>query len=84
MPVALLYLGILVAAFLLGVVMGLHTQRETPEGLASASRWLGVRAKLQEDAVFPTLPPVAVTLWDPAVRRAMLNVCLPLSSPLNL
>ena len=53
-----------VAAFLLGVVMGLHTQRETPEGLAAASRWLGVRAKLQEDAVFPTLPPVAVTLWE--------------------
>ena len=52
------------AAFLLSVVKSLHTQRETPEGLAAASRWLGVRAKLHEDAVFPTLPPVAVTLWE--------------------
>jgi hypothetical protein len=53
-----------VAAFLLSVVKSLHTQRETPEGLAAASRWLGVRAKLQEDEVFPTLAPIAVTLWE--------------------
>ena len=52
-----------VAAFLLGLIMGLHTQRETPEGLAAASRWLGVRAKLHDDEVFPTLAPIAVTLW---------------------
>jgi Predicted membrane protein (DUF2207) len=53
-----------VAAFLLSVIKSLHTQRDTPEGLAAASRWLGVRAKLHEDEVFPTLSPLAVTLWE--------------------
>jgi hypothetical protein len=53
-----------VAFFFLGWVMGLHTQRETPEGLAAASRWLGVRAKLAEDEAFQTQAPIAVTLWE--------------------
>jgi Predicted membrane protein (DUF2207) len=53
-----------VAFFLLGWVMGLNTQRETPEGLAAASRWLGVRAKLAEDEAFQTQAPIAVTLWE--------------------
>src|SRR5918911_2200282 len=53
-----------VAFFLLGWVMGLHTQRETPEGLAAASRWLGVRAKLAEDEAFQSQAPIAVTLWE--------------------
>ena len=53
-----------VAFFLLGWVMGLHTQRETPEGLAAAGRWLGVRAKLAEDEAFRTQAPIAVTLWE--------------------
>jgi hypothetical protein len=53
-----------VAFFLLGWIMGLHTQRETPEGLAAASRWLGVRAKLAEDEAFATQAPIAVALWE--------------------
>jgi hypothetical protein len=44
--------------------MGLHTQRETPEGLAAASRWLGVRAKLADDEAFRSQAPIAVTLWE--------------------
>jgi Predicted membrane protein (DUF2207) len=52
------------AFFLLGWVMGLNTQRETPEGLAAASRWLGVRAKLADDEAFQTQAPIAVTLWE--------------------
>lgn len=52
-----------VAAFLLGLVKTWHTQRDTPAGLEAASRWLGVRAKLREDEVFPTLPPLTVALW---------------------
>ena len=52
------------AFFFLGVVMGLHTQRDTPAGLAAASRWLGVRAKLAEDEAFRTQAPIAVTLWE--------------------
>jgi hypothetical protein len=53
-----------VAFFFLGWVMGLHTQRETPDGLAAASRWLGVRAKLAEDESFRTQAPIAVALWE--------------------
>jgi Predicted membrane protein (DUF2207) C-terminal domain len=57
--------GYWVAAFLfLGWVMGLNTQRETPEGLAAAARWLGVRAKLAEDEAFQTQAPIAVALWE--------------------
>ena len=52
------------AFFGLGWVMGRHTQRETPEGLAAASRWLGVRAKLADDEAFRTQAPIAVTLWE--------------------
>ena len=57
--------GYWVLAFLgLGWVMGLNTQRETPEGLAAASRWLGVRAKLADDEAFRTQAPIAVALWE--------------------
>jgi hypothetical protein len=57
--------GVLVAALaLLSYVQSRHTQRETPAGLAAASRWLGLRAKLAEDEVFPTLPPIAVETWE--------------------
>jgi Predicted membrane protein (DUF2207) len=53
-----------VAFFFLGWIMGLNTQRETPAGLAAASRWLGVRAKLAEDEAFETQAPIAVALWE--------------------
>jgi hypothetical protein len=53
-----------VAFFLLGAIMTWHTQRDTPAGLAAASRWLGVRAKLAEDEAFRTQAPIAVTLWE--------------------
>jgi Predicted membrane protein (DUF2207) len=53
-----------VAFFFLGWVMGLNTQRETPEGLAAASRWLGVRAKLADDEEFRSQAPIAVALWE--------------------
>ena len=51
------------AVLLLGWVVSLHPQRETPAGLAAASRWLGLRAALHEDEVFPTLPPITVGIW---------------------
>jgi Predicted membrane protein (DUF2207) len=53
-----------IAFFFLGWVMGLHTQRETPEGLAAAARWLGVRAKLADDEAFQSQAPIAVALWE--------------------
>ena len=54
----------LVGVFLLAAIQARHPQRDTPEGLAAAGRWLGVRARLAEDEVFPTLPPIAVALWE--------------------
>lgn len=51
------------AVFVLSGVLSLHSYRETPAGLAAASRWLGVREALHRDEVFPTLPPITVGLW---------------------
>ena len=39
-------------------------QRETPAGLEAGGRWLGVRTKLAQDEVFPTLPPTGVVVWE--------------------
>jgi hypothetical protein len=57
--------GVLVGALaILGWVRSRHPQRETPDGLAAASRWLGVRAELEENEVFETHSPLTVALWD--------------------
>jgi Predicted membrane protein (DUF2207) C-terminal domain len=51
----------------LAVVGGIDAsrrQRETPAGLEAGGRWLGVRAKLAQDEVFPTLPPTGVAVWE--------------------
>jgi hypothetical protein len=51
----------------LGVVGALDAakrQRETRAGLEAGGRWLGVRTKLAQDEVFPTLPPTAVAVWE--------------------
>jgi hypothetical protein len=61
--------GLAGLAFLIGAVVALagalsrHTQRETPAGLAAASRSLGLREALHQDEVFSTLPPITVGLW---------------------
>jgi hypothetical protein len=52
------------AVLLLGAALSRHTQRDTPAGLEAASRWLAVRAGLEGDEVFPTLPPLVVALWE--------------------
>lgn len=49
---------------LLGWIRARHPQRETAEGLAAASRWLGVRAELAQNEVFATHSPLTVELWD--------------------
>jgi hypothetical protein len=59
---ALAYAG--VAAFLLSAVYARHPQRETPEGLAAGSRWLGVGEALRENDEFARQPPLAVALWE--------------------
>jgi Predicted membrane protein (DUF2207) C-terminal domain len=52
------------AIALLGWIKGRNAQRETPEGMAAASRWLGVRAELSENPVFASHSPLTVELWD--------------------
>jgi hypothetical protein len=51
------------SVFLLAAIASRHAQRETPAGLAAASRWLGVREALHRDEVFATLPPLRVGIW---------------------
>jgi hypothetical protein len=52
------------ACFVIGWQKAGRRQRDTPAGLAAASRWLGVRSRLADDKVFPTAPPIAVALWE--------------------
>jgi hypothetical protein len=52
------------AVALLGWMRARHPQRETPEGLAAASRWLGVRAAIAEDEEFARQTPLTVAIWD--------------------
>jgi len=54
---------LVVAVGILGAARRRHRQRETPAGLAAASRWLGVRANLDNEAGFGASPPIAVAFW---------------------
>jgi hypothetical protein len=53
-----------------GALVGLTTarsampQRDTPAGLAAASRWLGVRDRLGVDAELARAAPISVALWE--------------------
>jgi len=70
---------------LLGWIRARHPQRETAEGLAAASRWLGVRAELAENEVFPTHSPLTVELWDRLLAYgAALGVASGASGPLPM
>ena len=53
----------LVGLSLLGALQGGRRQRDTPAGLAAASRWMGVRRWIRE-AAFEELPPTAVAVWE--------------------
>ena len=73
------------AALLLGRLTSRHPQRETPPGLEAASRWLGVRAELATNEVFPTYTPLAVPLWDRLLAYgAALGVAPSASNPLPM
>lgn len=52
------------AVAILGWIRARHPQRETADGMAAASRWLGVRAELAGNEVFESYSPLTVTLWD--------------------
>jgi hypothetical protein len=49
---------------LTGLVKRFRDQRDTPAGAEAAAGWLGVRAYLGGNEVFPSLPPAAVAIWD--------------------
>lgn len=70
---------------ILGWIRARHPQRETQEGLAAASSWLGVRAELEENEVFPTHSPLTVELWDRLLAYgAALGVASGASGPLPM
>ena len=52
------------AIALLGWIRARHPQRETLAGMDAASRWLGVRAELEENEEFSRHSPLTVELWD--------------------
>lgn len=52
------------AVAILAWIRARHPQRETPDGMTAASRWLGVRAELAENEVFESYSPLTVALWD--------------------
>lgn len=73
------------AVAILGWIRARHPQRETPEGLAAASRWVGVRAELAENEVFPTHSPLTVELWSRLLAYgAALGVATGASAPLPM
>lgn len=80
--------GILVLAAAVGIlgwVRARHPQRETAEGMSAASRWLGVRAALAENAVFDTHSPLTVEIWDRLLAYgAALGVASGASRPLPM
>jgi hypothetical protein len=73
------------AGAVLGWIKGRHPQRETPAGLDAASRWLGVRAELAANEVFPTHSPLTVELWSRHLAYgAALGVATGASGPLPM
>lgn len=64
-----------IAALLVTVAAASHvstskSQRDTPDGLAAASRWLGVRRYLVEHGQFAEQPAAAVAVWDRYLAHA--------------
>ena len=45
-------------------LMAMRAERDTPTGLATASRWLGLRRQLAGDESFGEQPPAAVAARD--------------------
>jgi hypothetical protein len=56
--------AVIAAVAVLGWIRARHPQRETPAGLAAASRWLGVRAAIADDEELERQTPLTVAIWD--------------------
>jgi predicted membrane protein DUF2207 len=73
------------AAVVLAWVRARFPQRETPAGMAAASRWLGVRAELAANEALETRSPLEVALWDRLLAyAAALGAASAAASPLPL
>jgi Predicted membrane protein (DUF2207) C-terminal domain len=53
-----------VVGLILGGIASRRQQRDTPDGLAAAGRWVAVREQLEQDEEFQSNPPIAVALWE--------------------
>lgn len=49
---------------LMAIPRSMRAERDTPQGLVTAGRWLGLRAQLGGDENFAQQPPAAVAIWD--------------------
>jgi Predicted membrane protein (DUF2207) C-terminal domain len=77
--------GFVLAVALLGWIRARHPQRETPAGMEAASRWLGVRAELEQNAEFGGHSPLTVEIWDRLLAYgAALGVASGASRPLPM
>ncbi len=62
-----------------GALSSSDRQRETPDGLAVAGQWLGVRRHLADHGDFATKPAAAVALWDRYLAYAVTLDLAPLA-----
>jgi hypothetical protein len=70
---------------LLGWIRARHPQRETPAGMEAASRWLGVKAEIEENAEFGSHSPLTIEIWDRLLAYgAALGVASGASRPLPM
>jgi hypothetical protein len=60
----LIFVAVILWLALMTIPGSLRAERDTPAGLAAASRWLGLRRHLEGDANFAEQPPAAVAIWD--------------------
>jgi hypothetical protein len=61
---AMIAFGVVSFGGLAALVAAAEGERDTPEGRASAARWLGLREQLGDDTLFADQPPAAVAIWD--------------------
>ncbi len=61
---AFIGLAVILTVALMLIPRSMRAERDTPEGLRVASRWLGLRAQLAGNESFGEQPPAAVAIWD--------------------
>jgi hypothetical protein len=59
-----IFLAVIAWAALMAIPRHLRAERDTPAGLMTAGKWLGLRAQLAGDDNFAQQPPTATAIWD--------------------